>query len=126
MRIRVGYEFVYSLPQATPMIFAVSIHYSRASDIVIPDYLTTHPSVPIAGYRDGFGNWRIRIVAPAGRVQIKGTGEVRDTGVPDPVVPSAQQHAVTDLPEEALGFLVGSRYCETDLLSPVAWQLSGR
>jgi transglutaminase-like putative cysteine protease len=125
MKIRVGYEFVYSLPQATPMIFTVSIHYSRASDIVIPDHLTTQPPVRTAGYRDGFGNWRIRMVAPAGRIQIKGTGEVRDTGVPDPIVPSAQQHTIMDLPEEALGFLVGSRYCETDLLSPVAWQLFG-
>jgi transglutaminase-like putative cysteine protease len=41
------------------------------------------------------------------------------------VVPSAQQHAVKDLPEETLVFLLGSRYCETDLLSPVAWQLFG-
>ena len=31
-----------------------------------------------------------------------------------------------DLPEETLGFLLGSRYCETDLLSPVAWQLFGQ
>ena len=30
-----------------------------------------------------------------------------------------------DLPEETLVFLLGSRYCETDLLSPVAWQLFG-
>jgi hypothetical protein len=39
------------------------------------------------------------------------------------VVPSAQQHAVEDLPEETLGFLRGSRYCETDLLSQMAWDL---
>jgi transglutaminase-like putative cysteine protease len=30
---------------------------------------------------------------------------------------------VQDLPEEALVFLLGSRYCETDLLSQTAWQL---
>ena len=48
---------------------------------------------------------------------------VRDTGLTDAFVPSAQQHAVKDLPEETLVFLLGSRYCETDLLSPVAWQL---
>ena len=123
MRIRVGYEFIYRLPQPTPMILTVSIHYSRASDIVIPDYLTTDPSVPVSAYRDGFGNWCSRIVAPAGRFRIKSTGEVRDTGFPDPVVPSAQQHAVKDLAEETLVFLLGSRYCETDLLSPVAWEL---
>jgi transglutaminase-like putative cysteine protease len=123
MQIRVGYEFIYDFPQATPMILTVSIHYSRASDIVTPDHLTTQPSVPVAAYRDGFGNWCSRIVAPPGRFEIKGNGVVRDTGLPDPFVPSAQQHAVKDLPEETLVFLLGSRYCETDLLSPVAWEL---
>ena len=57
MHIRVGYELIYNCPQETPMILIVNIHYSRASDIVIPDYLTTEPSVPITAYRDPFGNW---------------------------------------------------------------------
>jgi len=122
MRIRVGYEFLYSLPQPTPMILAVSIHYSRASDIIIPDFVTTDPSVLITGYRDGFGNWRNRLMAPPGRFRIAGSGEVRDTGLADPVVPSAMQHTVNSLPEETLVFLLGSRYCETDLLSEVAWK----
>jgi transglutaminase-like putative cysteine protease len=39
------------------MILTVSVHYSRASDIVVPDYVTSSPSVQITGYRDGFGNW---------------------------------------------------------------------
>jgi transglutaminase-like putative cysteine protease len=123
MQFRVGYEFIYNFPQPTPMILTVSIHYSRASDIVTPDHLTTNPSVPVTAYRDGFGNWCSRIVAPSGQFRIKGNGVVRDTGLADSVVPSAQQHAVKDLPEETLVFLLGSRYCETDLLSPVAWQL---
>ena len=123
MQIRVGYEFIYNLPQPTPMILTVSIHYSRASDIVTPDHLTTSPSVPVTAYRDGFGNWCSRIVAPPGRFGISSSGVVRDAGSPDVLVPSAQPHAVQDLPQETLVFLLGSRYCETDLLSPLAWQL---
>ena len=123
MHIRVGYELIYHCPQATPMILLVNIHYSRASDIVIPDYLTTEPSVPITAYRDPFGNWCNRIVAPAGQIRFTSRGVVRDSGQPDVVVPSAPQHAVEDLPEETLVFLRGSRYCETDLLSQVAWDL---
>jgi transglutaminase-like putative cysteine protease len=126
MRIRVGYEFVYSFPQPTPMILTVSIHYSRASDIIVPDHLTTDPLVHVSTFRDGFGNLCSRIVAPVGQFRIKSTGLVRDTGLLDVVVPCAQQHAVKDLPEETLAFLLGSRYCETDLLSPVAWQLFGQ
>ena len=89
MQIRVGYEFIYNCPQRTPMILTVNIHYSRASDIVIPDYLTTEPSVPITGYRDRFGNWCNRIVAPAGQIRLSSRGVVTDYGQPDPVVPSA-------------------------------------
>jgi len=126
VNIQIGYEFIYSLPQATPMILTVNVHYSRASDIVVPDHLTTEPSVPITGYRDGFGNWSNRIVAPPGRIRLAARGIVRDSGVPDAVVPDAMQHAIEDLPEETLVFLRGSRYCETDLLSQTAWQLFGR
>ena len=125
MLIRVGYEMTYFCPQETPMILTVSIHYSRASDVITPDYLTSVPAVPVAGYRDGFGNWCTRIVAPAGRIQIRGNGVVRDTGQPDVVVPSAFQHPVEDLPEETLVFLLGSRYCETDRLSDIAWSHFG-
>jgi transglutaminase-like putative cysteine protease len=126
MRIRVGYEFVYSFPQPTPMILTVSIHYSRASDIIVPDHLTTDPLVHVSTFRDGFGNLCSRIVAPAGQFRIKSTGLVRDSGLLDVIVPYAVQYAVKDLPEETLAFLLGSRYCETDLLSPVAWQLFGQ
>jgi transglutaminase-like putative cysteine protease len=126
MRIRVGYEFIYSFPQPTPMILTVSIHYSRASDIIVPARLTSEPFVPVTTFRDGFGNLCTRIVAPAGQIRIKSTGLIRDTGLLDAVVSYAQQHSVQDLPEETLIFLRGSRYCETDLLSPVAWQLFGQ
>jgi transglutaminase-like putative cysteine protease len=123
MQIRVGYEIIYHCPQKTPMILMLHIHYSRAADIVIPDYLTTDPSVPITAHRDVYGNWCSRIVAPIGRTRLSASAVIRDRGEPDVLVPSAQQHEVTDLPEETLVFLRGSRYCETDLLSEAAWKL---
>jgi transglutaminase-like putative cysteine protease len=64
MQIRVGYELIYDCPQPTPMMLMLNIHHTRASDIVIPDHLTTTPSTPITAYRDIFGNWCNRIVAP--------------------------------------------------------------
>jgi transglutaminase-like putative cysteine protease len=123
MRLRNGYELIYNLPQPTPMILVLNIHYSRASDIVVPDRLITEPSIPISGYHDGFGNWCTRLLAPAGRLRMTSDAVIRDSGLPDEVVPSAGQQAVEDLPEETLTFLLGSRYCETDLLSDTAWQL---
>jgi transglutaminase-like putative cysteine protease len=126
MQIRVGYEMIYECPQPTPMILTVNVHYTRASDIVIPDFMTTNPRVPITAYRDWFGNWCTRIVAPQGRLRIATTGVVEDSGAPDEVVPAAAQHPVQGLPEESLVFLLGSRYCETDHLSQAAWDLFGQ
>ena len=125
MHIRVGYEIVYDCPQDTPMIFMLHVHYSRASDLVVPDHLTTYPSVPITAYRDAFGNWCSRIVAPPGQIRVSSTAVVRDTGLPDVMLPNARQHRVQDLPEDTLQFLLGSRYCETDKLSDIAWNLFG-
>ena len=123
MQIRVGYELVYSCPQPTPMIVTLSIHYTRVSDIIKPDHLIITPSIPVTAYRDSFGNWCSRIVAPLGRVRLSADALVHDSGQPDLVAPWVQQHAVQDLPEESLIFLLGSRYCETDLLSEIAWKL---
>jgi transglutaminase-like putative cysteine protease len=125
MKIRVGFEMAYQCPQPTPMILALSIHYSRASDLVRPDYLVTNPSVPITAYRDLFGNWCSRVTAPEGRFMLTSDAVVNDDGVPDVAAPWATQTPVELLPESALVYLLGSRYCETDLLSDIAWQHFG-
>jgi transglutaminase-like putative cysteine protease len=125
MRIRVGYELTYSCPQETPMLLALNVHYSRAQDIIVSDLLTSNPPIPVTPYRDAFGNWITRIVVPPGRTQLTGGGVVEDGGEPDAIVPTAIQHRVQDLPEDTLLFLMGSRYCETDRLSEIAWGLFG-
>jgi transglutaminase-like putative cysteine protease len=125
MQIRLGYELIYECPQPTPMILTLNIHYTRISDLIVPDHLVTDPSLPITAYRDGFGNWCTRLVAPQGRIRLFTDAVVRDSGEPDLVVPDAPQHVVEDLPEESLVYLLGSRYCETDRLSDTAWSLFG-
>ncbi len=125
MQIHVGFELVYECPQPTPMILMLNVHFTRAADIVVPDHMFTVPPLPISAYRDSFGNWCSRIVAPAGETHITTSSVVNDSGVPDIVVANAQQTPVENLPEETLIFLLGSRYCETDRLSAIAWQLFG-
>jgi transglutaminase-like putative cysteine protease len=123
MRIRIGYELLYECPKPTPMILTLNVHYTRVSDLVTPDHILTDPPTPAMPYRDGFGNWCNRIVAPRGELRISTDATIRDSGLPDDLVPSAPQHAVEDLPAEVLVFLLGSRYCETDRLSEMAWDL---
>lgn len=126
MKINVGYELVYSCPQPTPMLLTLNLHYTRASDVLLVDHIVTQPAVPITAYRDGFGNWVSRIVAPAGVIRITTNAMVNDSGVPRPVNMYAEQHPVEQLPSDTLIYLLGSRYCETDALSQLAWSLFGQ
>jgi transglutaminase-like putative cysteine protease len=125
VRIRVGYELSYEVPQPTPMLLALHVHPSRAPDLMTADDLVSDPVVAVSSYEDSFGNRISRIVAPLGRIRLSGEAIVRDSGRPDPVFPHAMQHEVQDLPQEALMFLLGSRYCETDRLSDIAWRQFG-
>lgn len=126
MKIRLGYELIYDCPQPTPMLLTLSIHFSRVSDILVPDHLITSPSIPVSAYRDGFGNWCSRIVAPAGEIRLSADAVINDAGMPDVAVPMAQQHPVESLPDEVVVFLMGSRYCETDRLTEEAWKRFGQ
>jgi hypothetical protein len=109
MQLRVGYELIFECPQETPMVLMLTIHHSRAGDIVVPDRMLTEPHVVLKDYRDGFGNWCTRTLAPAGRLRLSATALLNDAGEPDPVATADYEHAVDDLPDDTLVFLLGSR-----------------
>ncbi len=125
MQIRVGFEMAYQCPQETPMLLALNVHYSRSGDIIQPDLLVTDPPVPVTQYRDLFGNWCSRLVAPPGRFVLSSDAILEDARQYDDYAPDARQVPVDELPESTLVFLLGSRYCETDQLSATAWNLFG-
>ncbi|MEI9901871.1 MAG: transglutaminase family protein [Hyphomicrobium sp.] len=125
MKLRIGYELQYAFPQPTPAILMLNVHFTRVSGLATPDHVIIKPLVPISGYRDGFGNWCCRIVAPAGKVRISADAVIIDSGLPDPVVADARQTPVEDLPGEALVFLLASRFCDSDQMLDLAWNLFG-
>lgn len=126
MKINVGFEMVFDCPKPTPMIFNLNVHFTRISDLISRDMLVFDPPVPVKAYRDDFGNWCTRIVAPSGRMRVTADAIVNDSGQPEIMVRDAQQIAVPDLPDETLIFLLGSRYCDTDRLMQTAWNLFGQ
>jgi transglutaminase-like putative cysteine protease len=125
MLIRFGYELTYAFPQPTPMIMMLRVHPSRSQDIVRPDYVLTTPALALQDYMDGFGNRCTRMTAPAGRLVISADGLIEDNGLPEPCDFNAPEHDVAGLPEDTLVYLLGSRYCETELLMQTAWQQFG-
>ncbi|GIL38061.1 transglutaminase-like domain-containing protein [Roseiterribacter gracilis] len=126
MRIRTGYNITYECSEPTAILAHLDLHPSRARDLETPDRMITTPGVELHRYEDMFGNICTRLLAPAGRITLKSEFILRDSGATDPVAPGAIQHPVAYLPDEALTFLLGSRYCETDRLSDIAWTFFGQ
>jgi transglutaminase-like putative cysteine protease len=125
MRIRVGSELTFEFSQPTPVIAMLNVHSSRIEDLEQPDHLMVSPSVQVDGYHDVFGNWCNRFLAPAGQVTLKTGTVVRDTGQWEQQELELYQQQVQELPTDVLQYLLGSRYCETDLLSEAAWRMFG-
>jgi transglutaminase-like putative cysteine protease len=125
MRLKTGFSITYDLPAATPVLLMLSVHPSRRDDLESPDDLRTDPAVEVRRYVDTYGNICSRLTAPAGRITLSADFVIRDSGLIDPYVPEAMQHPIEDLPDEAILYLLGSRYCETDRLSATAWSLFG-
>ena len=125
MRIRFGYELVYSVPQLTPMIFTLHSQPQAGQQLIQPDIMCAEPSVPLFFYPDSFGNTCTRLEAPAGLLRLTAGGIMEDPGLAEPAHWAASEVAVRDLPPDTLQYLLASRYCETDLLMADAWRLFG-
>ncbi len=125
MLIRLGYEISIECPQPTPVISLLEINQDRQADIQRQTKVLTSPTVPTTTYTDAHGNICRRFTAPAGSFRILYDAVVEDSGLPDKVNTLAEEVPVDDLPSDVLGYLLGSRYCETDHLVPLAWNLFG-
>jgi transglutaminase-like putative cysteine protease len=125
MLMRFGYDITVSCAQETPMICMMSVRDELREDLRVQSAMATSPSVPTTVYRDLFGNLCRRMVAPAGTFNVRSDCTIEISGLPDPVQPWLQYTPIADLPDDVLIYLLGSRYCETDRLSQIAWDMFG-
>lgn len=125
MLIRLGYEIEVACDSPMPLVSLLEIHPERRPDIKSETPVTTTPKVRSALYTDLYGNICRRFHVPAGAFKIRYDAVVADSGETDEINPMARQMPVEALPSDALAYLLGSRYCETDHLSNLAWSLFG-
>lgn len=81
------------------------------------------PSVPVVEFTDAFGNLCQRLVAPAGPFSIVASADVECSAGAD-AAPGAPFVEVQFLPEDALPFLLPSRYCESDCFYQMASEVT--
>ena len=125
MLIRYGYELQFFCPQPVLMVCLLDTHDDLKQHVVWQGAFRSDPHVPTDLYTDRHGNLVRRFMAPAGAFTISRDQIFRCDGAPDPVVLDAKEVPLADVPSEHLVYLLGSRYCETDKLSPIAWNLFG-
>ncbi|WP_045008549.1 MULTISPECIES: transglutaminase family protein [unclassified Bradyrhizobium] len=125
MKIRAGYDIAFNCVQDVPMVLMLTVHPTRQHDLLTDHTIQISPHVAARNYADAFGNVCTRLVAPAGQIEMRSEFIIEDSGLPDAVVPHAAQAPLHDLPDEALVYLLGSRYCDTQKLTELAWALFG-
>lgn len=129
--ITVGFEMVFELPQASPLMTMLFLHPTRLSTLRSAEQWSAEQwpasnSLGVREYRDMYGNRCGRLFANSGTLKISSNATVEDDGLPDHHDPFAVQHPVQDLPDEVLVYLLSSRYCEVDSeLKDIAWSLFG-
>ena len=126
MHIRVACEIALEFSEPAAVVLMLSLHPSVAATVRGSERLEVEPPVPLHGYSDVYGNRCARVFVPAGRAVFRHSAVVENSGLPDPQAWGAVQHRVQDLPDDALLFLLASRYCEVDgELNQAAWARFG-
>ncbi len=122
-RLQIDCTLGYEL--AAPCDFVFLIHAAVGmGQTVVEEALTLQPSFPFRTYSDPqSGNRFLRLQAAAGPFTVGYRASVdKLVETPDPMAPEV---AVSEIPDNVLRFLMPTRYCESDHLSPAALKLFG-
>ncbi len=125
MLIRYGYELEFFCPSPVMMVCLLDTHEDLSHHVRWQGAFIANPGVESELYVDRHGNNVRRFVAPTGVLRISRDQVYECDGQPDPIVADARQVPLHEVPAEYLVYLLGSRYCETDKLSNIAWNLFG-
>lgn len=122
MWLRTRCELAFEIEVPTPFLLMLR-PYRGPEQWVAEEYCRLSPTVPASEFTDTFGNSCLRLVAPVGTFAVSAGAEVM---TPDNAAraPGAPFVLVQDLPPSALGYLLPSRYCESDRVHRLACEVT--
>ena len=130
LALRIGYDMQFDVPgpQPTAMVFLLHVHPQITGLLEAPERLIVEPGdIPAEIFLDPFGNRCARVIAPPGSLRVTYDNVFATIRQPEPQPEeSTPQIDPGKLPADVLPFLLGSRYCEIDRLSAIAWDLFGK
>ena len=124
MQIRVGCEFRYEATWPTPAVMQVQPH-QIADQRILQEAWQLTPPLALHSYFDLYGNTCQRMVIPPGNQVLNYDATIEVSESADEVAPDAVQLPVEALPDDVLHYTLPSRFCLSDVLSDMAWQLFG-
>lgn len=125
MYIRFGYDISLRFPAPTEIMMLLHTHPSLSGRLRVYENLRANPPVPLEPFIDLYGNHCTRASCPAGVLRLRNSAIIQDSGLPDIQTPQARQHRLSELPTDTLHYLLGSRYCDLEPLTEIAWNLFG-
>lgn len=118
MWLRVSCELTFDISVPTPFILMLrprsGVHQWVASEL-----FRISPSVSVFECSDVYGNLCQRLIAPPGKFEIHTSAEVRIANSLEEA-PGAAFIEIPYLPDSVLGYLLPSRYCESDRFCDMA------
>jgi len=124
MKIRVGCELVYNVPESAPIISKVALRTSMYQK-TLDEARTLEPQTELHTFEDEFGNNVWRLMAPQGKFSFVYDALAEVSPEPDPVLPELDKHLAQDLPDDVLVYTLPSRYCQSDLFVGDALEMFG-
>jgi len=118
MKLAISCQLDYKIEYQTPLILMLRPRSGAGQWVTKEEYLL-EPNVPVTEYTDLYGNLCQRVFTPEGNFSIKTSALVEVADQID-VDFSANYVPVQELPDDALIYLLPSRYCESDKLGNLA------
>jgi transglutaminase-like putative cysteine protease len=116
-------DMAFDIGVPTPFVLMLRPRSGAQQWVTREEYRLT-PYVPVHEFTDGFGNLCQRLVAPPGRFALHTTAEVKTADSVDRA-PGAPFVEIQRLPDDVLGYLLPSRYCEADRFGALASEIVG-
>jgi transglutaminase-like putative cysteine protease len=121
MWLRTSCELKFDITVPTPFILMLRLR-SGAQQWVAREEYRLKPSVPVFEFTDSYGNLCQRLVAPPGGFSIYTAAEVMTADQVDQL-PGAPFVDIEYLPDAVLGYLLPSRFCESDRFGQMATEI---
>lgn len=122
MWLQTSCDLLFEIAIPTPLVLMLRPR-SGAQQWIASEQYRLSPSVPVFEFTDGYGNLCQRLVAPAGVFQVQTSAEVMIADGVDRA-PDAPFVDVQNLPDPILGYLLPSRYCESDRFGQMANEIT--